>query len=152
MCGISLFFGIHIETFPNFKKDFLFPLSLSLFSVLFYKVITKKKRQTKGTNASSRKNPTARRYLLAHGAGTTLAGIGLGGLGLGDTLGKDLSVLVLKRVVLVAVEDCTHSELRKKLTASSLTFSAWRRLRAARWRLCWRRWGVTSLWILGALV
>ena len=33
--------------------------------------------------------------LLAHGAGATLAGIGLGGLGLSHTLGKDLSVLVL---------------------------------------------------------
>lgn len=42
--------------------------------------------------------------------------------------------------------------IRKVLTASSLTFSAWRRLRARRWRLCCRRWGVTSLWILGALV
>lgn len=35
------------------------------------------------------------RTLLAHGAGTTLAGIGLGGLGLGDTLGQDLGILVL---------------------------------------------------------
>ena len=33
--------------------------------------------------------------LLAHGAGTSLAGVGLLGLGLGDTLGENLGVLVL---------------------------------------------------------
>ena len=38
-------------------------------------------------------------HLLAHGRGTTLAGIGLVGLGLGDTLGEDLSVLVLQMCV-----------------------------------------------------
>lgn len=37
-------------------------------------------------------------------------------------------------------------------TASSLTFSDWRRLSAMRWRLCCRRWGVIKRWILGALV
>jgi hypothetical protein len=35
-------------------------------------------------------------YLLAHGGSTTLAGIGLLGLGLGDTLGEDGGVLVLR--------------------------------------------------------
>jgi hypothetical protein len=34
------------------------------------------------------------RNLLAHGACATLAGIGLVGLGLGNTLGQDLSILV----------------------------------------------------------
>ena len=35
------------------------------------------------------------RTLLAHGARATLAGVELGGLGLGHTLGQDLGVLVL---------------------------------------------------------
>jgi len=35
------------------------------------------------------------RRLLAHGAGTPLAEVGLEGLGLSNTLGKDLGVLVL---------------------------------------------------------
>jgi hypothetical protein len=39
-----------------------------------------------------------------------------------------------------------------ELTAASLVFSALRRFNAMRWRLCWRRWGVTRRWILGALV
>ena len=33
-----------------------------------------------------------------HGGGTTLTGVGLVGLGLGNALGQDLSVLVLKHV------------------------------------------------------
>lgn len=33
--------------------------------------------------------------LLAHGAGTPLAEVGLEGLGLGNTLGQDLGILVL---------------------------------------------------------
>jgi hypothetical protein len=40
------------------------------------------------------------RNLLAHGACATLAGIGLVGLGLGNTLGQDLSILVLADIVL----------------------------------------------------
>lgn len=39
--------------------------------------------------------PSPRTHLLAHGAGTPLASVGLGGLGLGNTLGEDLGVLVL---------------------------------------------------------
>lgn len=34
-------------------------------------------------------------HLLAHGAGSPLAGIGLAGLGLGDALGEDSGILVL---------------------------------------------------------
>lgn len=35
--------------------------------------------------------------LLAHGAGASLAEIGLEGLGLSNTLGEDLSVLILNK-------------------------------------------------------
>ena len=38
--------------------------------------------------------------LFVHGACSSLAGIGLVGLGLGDTLGQDLGVLVLFSTVL----------------------------------------------------
>lgn len=40
----------------------------------------------------------------------------------------------------------------RELTAASLVFSELRRFNARRWRLCWRRWGVTRRWIFGALV
>lgn len=46
------------------------------------------------TKVIQRQKTTTQR-LLAHGASTALAGVGLGGLGLSNTLGKDLSVLVL---------------------------------------------------------
>ncbi|OTA94065.1 hypothetical protein M434DRAFT_281191 [Hypoxylon sp. CO27-5] len=83
-------------------------------------------------NARTRRyRPNACKNLLAHRACSSLASVGLVSAGLGNTLGQNLGVLVL---------------------ASSLTFSACRRLSAMRWRLCWRRWGVTSRWILGALV
>lgn len=99
--------------------------------------------------SSERQNPS-----LVHGACPSLADIGLVGLGLGDTLGQDLGVLVLSMNVSHCAPGGGQVErgARRVLTASSLTFSDWRLLRARRWRLCWRRWGVTSLWILGALV
>jgi hypothetical protein len=85
---------------------------------------------------------------LAHGGGTALAEVGLLGLGFGDTLGKDGGVLVL--VALLALNRVSSGV--GEHTAASLVLSALRRLRAMRWRLCWRRWGVTRRWILGALV
>jgi len=67
--------------------------------------------------------------LLAHGAGTALAGIGLLGLSLSDTLGEELGVLGL----VALLEFGKTKELGgTKRTASSLTFSAWRRLSAMR--------------------
>lgn len=66
--------------------------------------------------------------LLAHGAGTTLAGIGLLDLGLGDALGENLGILVLPHVSMRTAA----SEVSGPHTASSLTFSVWRRLSAMR--------------------
>lgn len=82
--------------------------------------------------------------------GTALAVLDLVGLGLGNTLGEDLGVLRLKRRSVKSRRGAEQGG--EKRTASSLTFSAWRRLSAILWRLCWRRWGVTRRWILGALV
>lgn len=93
--------------------------------------------------------PNAKHLSLVVGRSTALASIGLGGLGLSNTLGQNLGVLGLERLSVVFCEESKGQGIH---TASSLTFSAWRRLSATRWRLCWRRWGVTRRWILGALV
>lgn len=75
--------------------------------------------------------------LLAHRRGSALAEISSGGLGFGDTLGENLSVLVLGEC------QCLYSWKGGigvgKRTAASLVRSALRRLSAIRWRLCWRR-------------
>jgi hypothetical protein len=84
-----------------------------------------------------------------HAGCTTLSEIGSGRLGLSDTLGEDGSILVLDRVLVVARKPEDQEEKR---TAASLVRSELRRLSAMRWRLCWRRWGVTRRWIFGALV
>lgn len=49
------------------------------------------------------------RTLLAHRACSSLTGIGLVGLGLSNTLGKDLGVLVL-HIVLDAYDSCVVRE------------------------------------------
>lgn len=67
-----------------------------------------------------------------HGGSATLADISLVGLGLGDTLGEDLGVLVLAEEELLVIKRSGLDISERKLTASSLTFSFWRRLRAAR--------------------
>jgi len=66
--------------------------------------------------------------LLAHGAGTTLTGIGLLDLGLSDALGENLGILVLQHVSMRTAA----SGISGPHTASSLTFSVWRRLSAMR--------------------
>jgi hypothetical protein len=87
--------------------------------------------------------------LLVHAGGAALADLLLLGLLLVDTLVHELGVLVLG-----AVSDCPTSDtdIFHELTAASLEASAWRRLSAILWRLCWRRWGVTRRWMRGALV
>ena len=66
------------------------------------------------------------RSLLAHRACSSLADIGLLGLGLVHTLGKDLGVLILQGVSVLSVT----KTMGARLTASSLIFSAWRRFSA----------------------
>ena len=87
--------------------------------------------------------------LLVHAGGAALADLLLLGLLLVDTLVHELGVLVLSDV-----SDCSVFEIDvfHELTAASLEASAWRRLSAILWRLCWRRWGVTRRWMRGALV
>ena len=91
-----------------------------------------------------------RKSLLAHGGCSSLAELGLLGLGFGDTLGEDVGVFALKMHKYGMEESGERRE--KRLTAASFVLSALRRFRAMRWRLCCRRWGVTKRWILGALV
>jgi len=87
--------------------------------------------------------------LLVHAGDAALADLLLLGLLLVNTLVHDLGVLVLVNVSACPVSVCW---CRIELTAASLEASAWRRLSAMRWRLCWRRWGVTRRWMRGALV
>lgn len=75
-----------------------------------------------------------------HAGGTALADLVLLGLLLGDALVEELSVLVLHGV---SACPCLDLDILLQLTAASLEASAWRRLSAILWRLCWRRWGVT---------
>jgi hypothetical protein len=84
-----------------------------------------------------------------HAGGAALADLLLLGLLLVDTLVHELGVLVLGEV-----SACSPSSVvvSFELTAASLEASAWRRLSAILWRLCWRRWGVTRRWMRGALV
>jgi hypothetical protein len=87
--------------------------------------------------------------LLVHAGDTALADLLLLDLLLVDTSVHDLGVLVLINVSVCPVSVCWY---RVELTAASLEASAWRRLSAILWRLCWRRWGVTRRWMRGALV
>jgi len=87
--------------------------------------------------------------LLVHAGGAALADLLLLGLLLVDTLVHELGVLVLGTVSACSVFDIG---MFHELTAASLEASAWRRLSAILWRLCWRRWGVTRRWMRGALV
>jgi hypothetical protein len=67
-------------------------------------------------------------HLLAHGAGSPLAKIGFLGLGLGDTLGENLGIFILLK--LLAFLRITR--FKSILTAASLALSALRRLSAMR--------------------
>ena len=87
--------------------------------------------------------------LLVHAGGAALADLLLLGLLLVDTLVHELGVLVLCDVSACSI---LHIAVLHELTAASLEASAWRRLSAILWRLCWRRWGVTRRWMRGALV
>lgn len=64
------------------------------------------------------------RTLLAHRAGTSLAGIGLVDLGLGNTLGQDLGILVLERILSAGLRRKCESVLTYGLVLDLLGLSS----------------------------